>query len=113
MFRIGVITAAFLVAICMPWLIVKTDINTALHTLPGGWTLMLFHSMVVIHTPQNHPIFFSLKDVVVAASILVLVGLIGVAAVRQRRDAARGFEIHQQPDGATEPSKETATPSQT
>lgn len=93
--RVGLILVAFIVAICTPWLIVKTDLNTAIHTLPGGWNIMLIHSTVLVHSARNHPYYFSLKDLFVSAAILILIGLILVAALREKRNAARGFDVEQ------------------
>ena len=113
MLRVGIILTAFIVAICTPWLIVSSDVNTAIHLLPAGWNYRITHSMLVIHSSQKGPWYFSLKDLFVSAAILILIGLIVSAAVRQRRNSARGFEIQQQAGGTIESSKEIASPSQT
>jgi hypothetical protein len=108
--KLSLILIAFLVAICTPWLIASSDINTGYHFLPGGWNYRITHSMVVIHSAQRGPWYFSLKDLFVSAAILILIGLIVLAAIRQRRNAARGFEIQHAADAPIDPG---ANPSRT
>jgi hypothetical protein len=110
MLKAGLILVAFIIAIATPWLIVKTDINTAPHTLPGGWQVWFFHSQVVVHSPQYRAWYFSLKDVFVRAAILILIGLAILAAIRERQRAARGFQILQEENGTPESSTDVSKP---
>jgi hypothetical protein len=99
MIRTVLILIAFAVAICMPWLIVRSDISGSIHPLPGGWDWVMFHSIVVIHTPSHRPLQVSLKDIFVVIAILVLITLIFIAAVHQRRHQVQGFEVQREAPG--------------
>ena len=103
MMKVVLVVVAFAVAICTPWFVAASDISSNIHLLPGGWNVMLMHSNVIIHTPGNRPFWFSLKEVFVSAALVVLIVLILIAAKRQQRLDAPGFDVQQRAEQTADP----------